>query len=213
MTKINLIMVIAVLFFVTACASENHVQIPDGAVKEAKQTKPLDVGAEIPDVTVLTTDGETLNLKESVKQQKTVLIFYRGGWCPYCYAHLAKLQSIEKELKENGYRILAISPDKPERLLETIVKKELGYTLLSDRDAKAAIAFGLAFYQNKTLREFMKPYGIDLYKASGQKHYLLPVPAAYVIGTDGYIKFAYYDTNYKNRIDPESLLKAALMVQ
>ena len=105
---------------------------------------PLDAGGTMPAVTLQTADGEAFDLAAAVREQPAVLIFYRGGWCPYCTRHLMALQEVEPQVLEAGYRILAISPDRPEKLRETLAEQELGYTLLSDSDMTAAKAFGLA---------------------------------------------------------------------
>ena len=73
------------------------------------------------------------------------MIVYRGGWCPYCNLHLAALRKVEQPLKEMGFQIIAISPDKPEELMKTDEKHTLGYTLLSDSSATAIKALGLLF--------------------------------------------------------------------
>ena len=99
------------------------------------------------------------------------------------------MQRIEPKLAELGYHILAISPDPPEKLVETIESHSLTYRLLSDGDLSAAQAFGIAF------------------QAEGKRP--LPVPAVYMVGTDGVIQFHYVHPNYRVRLDPDLLLAAA----
>ena len=143
------------------------------------------------------------------KAQPLVLIFYRGGWCPYCNVHLGQLQEIDPQLRAMGYRIVAVSPDRPEELAKSAEKEGLNYILLSDSKMAAAKAFGLAFtVDGPTLAKYTE-YGIDLETASGEKHHMLPVPAVFLIGTDGVIDFVYANPDYKTRIDPEVLLTQA----
>ncbi len=179
--------------------------IPDSAEK----VQPLTVGAEIPDVTLRTVDGTTHDLRASAGKQPLVVVFYRGGWCPFCTRHLAELGQIEAELREMGLRIVAVSPDRPEVLAESVKTHELTYTLLSDSSMTAAKAFGIAFRVDDATVEQYKGYGIDLEAASGEKHHLLPVPAVFIIGTDGRIRFAYANSDYKVRLSVEALLEAA----
>ncbi len=174
-----------------------------------EDTHPLGVGASVPDVAVRTLDGESVSLREKIAEKPTVLIFYRGGWCPYCNTHLAKLQQIEPKLVELGYQVLAVSPDRPEKLKETLDKNNLNYALLSDSSMAAARDFGLAFRVSNETVEKYKEYSIDLVDASGESHHLLPVPAAYVVDTDGVIHFAYTNPDYRTRIEPKALLAAA----
>ena len=82
----------------------------------ANGIQPLLVGQSVPDVQLQTADGKAFNLKQELAEQPTVLIFYRGGWCPYCNLQLSQLQKIESQLQDLGYQIIAISPDRPEML-------------------------------------------------------------------------------------------------
>ncbi|MGB6123135.1 MAG: peroxiredoxin-like family protein, partial [Bacteroidota bacterium] len=93
---------------------------------------PLNVGSHIPDVNVATVDGSPTNLQDQVRQKPTILVFYRGGWCPYCNSQLQQLHEAEPELVRMGYQILAISADRPSKLRESVDKHSLGFTLLSD---------------------------------------------------------------------------------
>jgi peroxiredoxin len=122
---------------------------------------------------------------------------------------LGQLQSGEAELREMGYQILAISPDRPEKMTETVDKHELTYTVLSDHTMEAARAFGIAFRVDSVTVVKYKAFGIDLEEASGEKHHLLPVPAVFIVGTDGIIKFSYANPDYKVRLAPADLLVAA----
>mgnify|MGYP001551593101 CR=1 FL=1 len=141
-------------------------------------------------------------LKEAVAKKPTVLIFYRGGWCPFCNAQMSGLEGVQKELTDAGYQLLAISPDKPEELGKSVAKHTLTYTLLSDSDAVAIKAFGLAFTGPAGQFKMLEQY-------SGEHTHALPVPAVYVVGRDGVIKFVHSDANYRVRMDPEKIVEAA----
>ncbi|WP_138431610.1 peroxiredoxin-like family protein [Fodinibius saliphilus] len=176
---------------------------------EASEVEPALTGTTIPNASVKTVDDETIELKKIISQKPTVLIFYRGGWCPYCNKHLAELQRVEQKLVDMGYQIMAVSPDRPEILKKSISKHDLDYTLLSDSPMNLTKAFGLAFkVDDKTVQRY-KEAGIDLEKNSGYDHHLLPAPAVYLINPDGLITFQYVNPNYKTRIDSDVLLSAA----
>lgn len=170
---------------------------------------PLMIGQEIPDLKLKNVGGEAVGLRAAAKEQPLVLIFYRGSWCPYCSLHLGQLQEIDPQLREMGYRIMAISPDLPANLKTSVEKGELTYTLLSDSTMAAAKAFGLAFTVDDATLAKYEEYGINLETASGEKHHMLPVPAVFLIGKDGIIDFVYANPDYKTRIDSEVLLAAA----
>ncbi len=108
-----------------------------------------------------------------------------------------------------GYQILAVSADSPEYLVQSRQKHQMGYTLLSDHSMKGAMALGIAWQVNDENLKILKGFGIDLEKASGESHHILPVPAAYVVGKDGRISFAYVNPDHKVRVPASVLLEAA----
>lgn len=175
----------------------------------AEKVNPVLISSTIPDVSVKNTDGKNLNLRDLVKEQPTIFVFYRGGWCPYCNTHLADLKTIEEDLAKEGYKVYAISADRPELLKQTMAKNELTYTLLSDAPMTAAKAFGIAFKMDDKTVERYKSFDIDIEKDSGYDHHLLPAPAVFLVDQEGTIKFSYVNPNYKERIDGGILLAAA----
>jgi thiol-disulfide isomerase/thioredoxin len=92
----------------------DSTQIADSA----QSITPLLIGQTAPNSTLHTVDGDPVSLKALTMQKTTVLIFYRGGWCPYCNRQLAGLKDIESQLDQLGYQILAISPETPAQLQE-----------------------------------------------------------------------------------------------
>ena len=121
---------------------------------------------------------------------------------------LAQLQDFKPQLTQLGYQLIAISPDRPAKLEETIQKHKLDYQLLSDSKMIGARAFGLAFQVAKEALD-RNDFGTKLEDASGEKHHLLPVPSIFIVGTDGIIKFEYVNPDHKVRIKPDLLLAAA----
>lgn len=122
---------------------------------------------------------------------------------------MGQLQTIESQLVELGYQIIAISADRPEKLAESIKRHKLNYRLLSDSKMTAARAFGIAYEVDDKTIERYKRFNIDLEEASGETHHLLPVPSVFIVSTDGVIRFQYVNPNYKIRLDPEVLYAAA----
>ncbi len=175
----------------------------------AQEIRPLLIGAAVPDVTLRTTEGKVVALRDAVAKQPTVLIFYRGGWCPYCNRHLGQLQTAESELLKLGYQILAVSPDRPAKLAEGVEKGKQTHTLLSDASMNAAKGFGIAFRVDDATLEKYKGYNIDIEEASGETHHLLPVPTVFIVGVDGRVNFVYANPDYKVRLQPAVLLAAA----
>ncbi len=122
---------------------------------------------------------------------------------------MGELIKIEPELLKIGYQVIALSADKPEYLQKSQLKHKPNYLLLSDSTMEAAMAFGVAFKVDAQTVEKYKEFGADLEQASGKTHHLLPVPAAFVIGSDGVVKFSYVNPDFKTRVSSDVLLAAA----
>lgn len=204
--KSQFVYLLVVFFTSLVLSTQAHAK---GLPTKPEDIKPIMVGQSLPSIMLISADNKPFNLNEAIKQQPTLLIFYRGGWCPYCNTHLADLRKIEGDLKALGFQILAISPDLPEFLQQTEDKHKLNYTLLSDSKMDAAKALGIAFKVDKNTRKEYQEYGIDLQKSSGEKHHLLPVPAAFVLNTEGQVTFSFVAPDYTVRIDNDVLLAAA----
>lgn len=178
-------------------------------VDRAEAVTPLSVNNQAPEATLRRPDGEAVTMVSLYEERPSILIFYRGGWCPYCNTHLGQIAKVEPELVEMGYQILAISPDRPEALSETTAKGDYQYQLLSDSNMALSKAFGLAFRVDDQTVDKYRGFGIDLEEASGRSHRLLPVPAVYIVNTDGVIRFAHWNPDYKERLQAPDLIQAA----
>jgi peroxiredoxin len=109
-------------------------------------------------------------------------------------------------------QLFAISPDQPSKLKETIDKHNMGFRLLSDSDMAAARSFGVAYKLDDAALAELKKYNFDVEAASGQEHHMLPVPAVFLVATNGLIQFEYVNPDYTVRLDPELLLAATKVV-
>lgn len=196
---------LALLICVTGTAANDSYVAPT----DPAQVRPLTVGSDAPAFTVRRPTGEVLRFDPKSLERPTLLIFYRGGWCPYCNAHLGQLRTVQPTLLEMGYDVLFLSADRPERLIPSLKEKDLPYTIVSDAEMNASRAFGIAFRVDDATVANYKKWNIDLEQASGQTHHELPVPAVFIVDRGGVIRFAHWNPDYKIRIDPQQLLTAA----
>jgi len=173
-----------------------------------EQVRPVLPGMQAPEFRALDVDGEAIEFDPDELERPVVLTFYRGGWCPYCNMHLAELRKTDDELKEMGFHVWFMSPDRPELLSEG-KDSQFGYRLLSDPGMNAAQAFGIAFRLDDETFERYAGFGNNLNERSGDDHQALPAPATFIIGTDGKVQFAYVNPDYSVRLAPEVLLAAA----
>jgi peroxiredoxin len=135
-----------------------------------------------------------------VSKKNTVLVFYRGGWCPFCSAHLSELGNVKDAINNMGYQIIAIAPDSPKKLAETTEKGDLSYKVYSDASGELIQAMGIAFKAPDRYDQRLAFFSNDLNPG------LLPVPSVFVIDTEGTILFEYISPNYRNRMGGKLLL-------
>jgi peroxiredoxin len=180
---------------------------------KAENITPILNGATAPNVTVKTADGSPVSLKALVMQKPTIVIFYRGGWCPYCSRQLAELKSIEKELVDEGYQILAISPESPEKLQSQKLETEFAVTLISDESLAAIRGFGVGFYvPNDTRKLYKDRMNVDL-TADTTDNAVLPAPAIFILDESGKVQFNYVNPDYSVRPSAALVLSAAKLVK
>lgn len=179
--------------FATFIAS---AQLPE----KSEDISPLLIGEKIPDVELKATNGSNQQLYNIIGQKPTVLLFYRGGWCPYCNAHLAEIQEAQNEVLSLGYQIVAVSPDSPENLQATGEKQNLAYRLYSDGGGELTKAIGIAFKAPERSTDRLIEF------SGGQNEGFLPVPSVFIVDTSGKIMFEYINPDYKTRLSADLLL-------
>jgi peroxiredoxin len=203
----TILFTIASVLVASGCETGSTVDKP--VYSSPEEVKPLGKGDMAPDGVLSTVAGKEVGLRLLLSAKPTVLIFYRGGWCPFCNVQMGQLVVIEPGLEKMGYQILAITPDKPESLRSSISRHEINYTLLSDRSMNVTRQFGLAYYVDTAMLDTLRKYGHDLELSTGNSIHELPVPAAYVIDTKSIIHYAYYNPDFKVRVNTDDLMKAA----
>ncbi|WP_320018428.1 peroxiredoxin family protein [Labilibaculum manganireducens] len=165
------------------------------------------VGQKAPMFKAVDQYGKTIASDEILKNEQLIVVFYRGQWCPYCNKHLSHLQDHVGDFKKAGARLVAITPETTMSVSKTIDKTKAEYSILHDVDSKIMKQYGVDFVLPEKLQKKYKEYGIDLAVSNGNDDQTLPVPATYVIGKDGIVKYVQYDPDYKNRSNAKEILK------
>ena len=180
------------------------------AIDELVQSSILETatksGAKIPEISLPNAIGKTIHLNEVLKENRVVLTFYRGGWCPYCNLELKAFQNALPEIEAKGAKLIAISPETPDNSLTTSEKNALSFEVLSDTDNKTARDLGLVFQLPGALQSLYKRFGIDLDNNQNNTNQELPIAATYIIEKDGTISYQFLKEDYKLRADPSEVL-------
>ncbi len=182
-------------------AAETEKLIKSGLADRALKKGDRAAGFTLPNAI-----GATVNFETLLEKGNLVVSFYRGGWCPYCNMELSELHNILPDIKSLGGQLVAISPQTPDHSLSDAQKFALEFEVLSDISADTARAFGLVFTLAEKLRPIYADFGIDLPEYNGNNSFELPIPATYVIGTDGIIEHAFVDADYTRRMEPADII-------
>ena len=167
----------------------------------------LSVGDKAPRIELKTLDGKTIEVGNIEKP--TVLVFYRGSWCPYCMKQLKKINSeLVDELDKQGAELLAISVDKPLVAKKMKDKFDYRFPIISDQEAKSLQAFNIVNkLSGELVDKYKNTYDIDVEKDSGKTHHMIAHPAVFIV-KDQKIVFADVHTNYKKRTKDGEILEA-----
>ena len=182
----------------------------------AEETNPLRTGDRAPAFVVRTVEGKDYEFDPATLARPTVLISFRGGWCPYCNLHLSELRSVIPGIRELGYDVLFLSNDRPDQLYSGLARETrediaaLDYTILSDANLDAARALGTAFRTTQGLENYLDGKERDYEDSSIDKFKALGVPFVYVVDRDGMIVYDFVESNYKVRLSAEDLHAVAL---
>jgi peroxiredoxin len=166
------------------------------------------LGDRAPDFALPNARGRMTRLSDLLRRGPVVLVFYRGGWCPYCNAQLHDLQERLVEFEELGASLVAISPQTPDNSLSLVQKHSLTFEVLSDVNSYVASDYGIAFALTHNERDLFLGVGNDLTKVNGVDSWLLVAPSVFVIDRSRTVRAAHIDADYTRRTDPLAILEA-----
>lgn len=168
---------------------------------------PLKVGQTAPQFSAKDNTGKLINLKQALKEhQSVVLFFYRGQWCPFCNKHIKDLQDSLQMLTGKGAYVVGVSPETMAGVEKTVAKTKASFSIISDRNYSIMKAYQVNYVMEPGLADKYKKGGLDVAMANGQTDYVLPVPATYIIGKNGKIKYVHFDADYKKRPSVKTLM-------
>jgi peroxiredoxin len=166
-------------------------------------------GSRLPDGELLDVAGEPATLAETLAGKPAVIVFYRGGWCPYCNIALRTYQAqLVPALAERGISLIAISPQAPDGSLSAKESKELTFTVLSDPGNQIAGQLGILTAPSDGTRAAQLQLGLDLTQVNADGTTALPMPTVVIADADGVIRWIDAHLDYTTRTEPGQVLQA-----
>ena len=160
-----------------------------------KRTKNFEVGSFLPEFELEDTSKNKVSSK-SFLGNPTIMMFYRGNWCPLCMAQIKEISSQYKDLEKRGVSMVLISPQHHHFSKSLAKKYNVNFQFFVDVDNKVAKQLEI-FHKNGL------PAGMQLL---GYKNDTV-MPTILITDTNGKIIFADLTDNYRVRPEPETFFK------
>jgi peroxiredoxin len=153
--------------------------------------------------------GQARTLDELTSEGPAVIVFYRGGWCPYCNLTLRTYErDLLPQLAAYSARLVAISPETPDASLSTQERAELTYTVLSDMGAQLAATLGITFDPSEEGLAAQRKLGVDIRTTRADGGTLLPMPTVLIVDQDHIVRFVDIHPDYTGRTEVTDILAA-----
>lgn len=205
------------LFFVTTSFAEPSLELdqnPDYQLGESEQqqlgTREDDIGLApgetVPAFSSTTHEGGTVSFEQLLEKAPLLVIFYRGGWCPYCNIQIQQLSQRYPEFAELGITPVLISADKVDGAALAQRAYEIPFPVLSDTNLGAHEAFQVVMQIGWAMRKLYSWYGVDLQQWSGRDDGKFAVSSAFLVNNEGKVLWAHSSKEYESRPSPDQLL-------
>jgi peroxiredoxin len=186
--------------------SDHTLDVVDDLVSSGIAERAIHAGDYAPEFRLRDPDGKTISSYAVLNSGPVLVVFYRGGWCPYCKLDLRAIQAVARQLHSSGASIIAVSQQSANESRSTERMNGLSFPNLVDRGGKVARAFGLRWKLSRELRATEIECGLDLAAVNGESSWTLTMPARYVISPEGIVEYADISADYTRRCDPTELL-------
>ena len=169
----------------------------------------LTVGSQVPSTLMGTSlSGERVKLSALHTSGPILLVFYRGGWCPFCNFQIRALSEAAPRFAERGITPVVVSVDRASEATRTSRRYEIPFPVLSDETLELVQAFHVVKQVDETELTRLRGFGMDLEASAGKNHHVIAVPSMFLIDSQGVVRWAHSDLDYKVRPSIDQLLKA-----
>jgi peroxiredoxin len=175
-------------------------------LRQAALSSVLKAGDPMPDFVLPDANGELVCSDDLLRKGPLVVVFFRGEWCPFCRATLTALNDVAGDIEAAGGTLVALSPDVAAFRKRAWHAQDLRFPVLNDVDGAISLQFGTLFRIPDRLRSFYLTAGIDLTLRHGDPSWFLPMPATFIAGSDGVLRFAHASGDITDRVEPVNII-------
>lgn len=166
-------------------------------------------GTAMPDGDLLDAHGRPTTLTAERAGKPAVVVFYRGGWCPYCNIALNAYEGeLLPALRSRGIGLIAVSPQKPDGSLSTQETNNLTFTVLSDPGNQLGKALGILTEPTSDAQVAQRSLGLDLTEVNADATATLPMPTTVVVDAAGIVRWIDVHADYTTRSETSQIIEA-----
>lgn len=169
----------------------------------------LPAGQRVPSFDAQTFRGEPTSLQALLADAPLLVVFYRGGWCPYCNVQVRQMSEAAQRFQRQGVTPVLISADRPEGAALAQTGYEIPFPVLSDPDLSAHRAFNVVLTVDESTQQKYRGFGIVLEDWSGRDHGSIAVASAFIVDRNGRILWSHSALDYKTRPSVDQLIAVA----
>lgn len=174
-------------------------------IESGQAERAVKAGDVAPDFTLNDQDGKAVARADLLAKGPLVVSFYRGVWCPYCNIELKALEEAAGDIRARGASLVAVSMQGASDSRKSQRDNGLSFPILTDNAGELANQFGIRWSLQDYVIPFHAGFGVELPKIHGDGQWNLPMPARYVIDSDGTVAYAEVNPDYTRRPDPSDL--------
>lgn len=165
------------------------------------------LGDHMPPFLLPDDQGRLVSLEALLKKGPVAIAFIRGHWCPYCRLNAAGLAEIEAQM--GSVQLVAISAETQQYTRQIKAESQARFPFLSDIDNGYALSLNLAIWVDDDMSSLIAAAGWDVPSYQGGDAWILPAPSVFVVDQGGIVRFRHVDPDYRRRLEPEILKRAA----
>ena len=153
-------------------------------------------------------NGVAVSLADRLALGPVVLLFVRGGWCPFCTLSLRAWQGALPRLHDAGGDLLVVSPQRVDVCGMVAERDLLAYSVLSDPGGTLSDRYGTMMDLPEIIRPLYLRLGHDLPHINGTGNWRLPRSSTFVIAQDGRVALAHAGQTQRHRLEPDAAIEA-----
>jgi peroxiredoxin len=166
-------------------------------------------GTAMPEADLLDAHGGPTTLSTARGDNPAVVVFYRGGWCPYCNIALRSYEAdLLPVLRDRGVELIAVSPQRPDGSLSTQQANELSFTVVSDPGNQLARGLGILTEPTADAQAAQRGLGLDLTQVNADGTPAIPMPTTLIVDADGIVRWIDVHADYTTRSEVADILTA-----